>query len=223
MSTVVVGEITPEQFALEETFRRAPELVVEAERAVDHCDSITMPLLWTRGADPASVSEALDHDPTVTDAELLAERDGKQLFRITWSSSVINALTHILDADASLLNVSADANCWRFQVFYPERQDASMTIGHDLRINITRVGQLETESTMRYGLSAKQHEALRVGWDSGYFNVPRKVGIEELSEALGISHQAASERLRRGHASLIREAFGLSGQEDGEHRVRHDA
>lgn len=209
MSTVVAGEIATDQFALAETFDRFPRLSVEAERAVDHGDSVAMPLIWVDADRPRTVTRCLKADSTTKEVTMVASVEEKQLYRVTWSDTVRDVLAGILTADGSLLKVSADCNRWRFQVFYPDRCETSMSNGHGVRFDVNRVGPLETESAIKYGLTDKQHEALRIGWDKGYFNVPRKIGIEELSSYLGITHQSASERLRRGQSTLIEEAFGL--------------
>ena len=209
MSTVVAGEIATEEFALADTFESLPDLIVEAERAIGHGKEARMPLLWADGTSPRKVARSLRDDPSTERVSLIAAVDDKQLFRVRWSENVRDALDHILNDHASLLKVSADNRSWRFQVFYPDRSEASMTKGNGVRFKVNRVGPLETESAIKYGLTEKQHEALRLGWKYGYFTVPRRIGIEELSNHLGITHQSASERLRRGQASLIQEAFGL--------------
>ena len=220
MSTVIVGEIATAQFALHETFDALPDLTVEAERAVDHGQTAVMPLVWTRGEQARRTQRALARDSSVESASLLAEVDGKQLFRVGWQPPVCETLDSLLNAEATLLNATADARSWRFQVLYPSRTDAGMGNGHASALSINRVGQLEAQSAVRYGLTDKQHEALREGWMHGYFDVPRAIGIKELSSNLGITHQAASERLRRGQSSLIKEAFGLHGRGERSSTIR---
>ncbi len=39
--------------------------------------------------------------------------------------------------------------------------------------------------------------------EMGYYDVPRGISLSELADELGVSHQALSERLRRGHGRLI--------------------
>lgn len=209
MSTVVAGEIATDQFALADTFDCLPELTVEAERAVDHGCEAAMPLLWVDGGAPRTVTRCLREDPSTAAVSLVAAVDDKQLYRIHWSPAVRDTLAHVLNDEATLLKVTADHRVWRFQVFYPDRNEASMIDGNGVRFEVNRVGPLEADSAIKFGLTDKQHEALRIGWNRGYFRVPRRIGIEELSAELGITHQSASERLRRGQSSLIKEAFGL--------------
>jgi predicted DNA binding protein len=55
----------------------------------------------------------------------------------------------------------------------------------------------------RATLTDEQREVLQVAHDLGYFDVPRSATLADVAAELGISSQAASERLRRGHRQLI--------------------
>lgn len=216
MSTVVVGEIPTEEFALAETFEQVPGVTFESERAVDHADDVAMPLLWARDADGRRVYRALRRDSSTESVTPLADFGDQQLYRIIWNTDVRETLELLTDSGGSILDVRGDPTRWQFRVFYPNRGSISIMNGEsgDLSFAMSRVGQLEQKSAVRYGLTDKQHEALRIGWNQGYFDVPRRIGIEELSADLGVTHQAVSERLRRGQATLIKEALGLYGQDE---------
>ena len=51
--------------------------------------------------------------------------------------------------------------------------------------------------------SERQLEALRVARDVGFYEVPRRNGIEAVAEDLGCAISTASELLRRGEANVI--------------------
>jgi predicted DNA binding protein len=53
------------------------------------------------------------------------------------------------------------------------------------------------------GLTAPQREALTLAVESGYYDVPADVTLDSLSELLGITSQALSERLNRGTKTLV--------------------
>jgi predicted DNA binding protein len=57
--------------------------------------------------------------------------------------------------------------------------------------------------TGEFGLTAAQREALTLAFESGYYEVPADVTLDSLSEMLGITSQALSERLNRGTKQLI--------------------
>lgn len=54
-------------------------------------------------------------------------------------------------------------------------------------------------------LSRKQKEAFRVAFQHGYYEIPRKCELEELSNGLPIKRVALQERLRRAERTIMRE------------------
>jgi predicted DNA binding protein len=56
-------------------------------------------------------------------------------------------------------------------------------------------------------LSAPEEETLRRAWDAGYFEVPGRIDVRDLAQALSISASAASYRLRRAVAKLVAAAL----------------
>ncbi|ODR82855.1 DNA-binding protein [Haladaptatus sp. W1] len=57
--------------------------------------------------------------------------------------------------------------------------------------------------TEQHELTEQQHETLRSAMEWGYYEIPRRATATDLAEELGVSHQAISERLRRGHRCLV--------------------
>nr|WP_222863711.1 helix-turn-helix domain-containing protein [Natronococcus pandeyae] len=43
----------------------------------------------------------------------------------------------------------------------------------------------------------------------GYFEIPRRISLEELAAELGVTHQALSERLRRASDTLAAAELGV--------------
>ena len=56
-------------------------------------------------------------------------------------------------------------------------------------------------------LPRKQAETLRLALETGYFDVPRDVTLQDLADELGVSDQTVSERLRRGIATVVDDAL----------------
>jgi predicted DNA binding protein len=56
-------------------------------------------------------------------------------------------------------------------------------------------------------LTAKQREAATIAVSEGYYQTPRQTSLEELSEALGISKSALSQRLSAVESKLATAAF----------------
>ncbi|MFC7142999.1 helix-turn-helix domain-containing protein [Halosimplex aquaticum] len=59
-----------------------------------------------------------------------------------------------------------------------------------------------------FHLTDEQFTTVKAALDRGYYKVPREATLEELANELDVSHQALSERLRRGHRTLIENVIG---------------
>lgn len=84
----------------------------------------------------------------------------------------------------------------------------SGSIPEGISIDILKVGDgvIPAETS----ISERQQDALRVAWDLGYFDVPRRNGIETVAEELDCAVSTASELLRRGEAHAISQLLGTN-------------
>ena len=67
--------------------------------------------------------------------------------------------------------------------------------------------ELDGEHRDEYALNETQHEALIAAVETGYFDIPRESTLDDLAAELDITHQVLSERLHRGHKTLIENAL----------------
>lgn len=56
---------------------------------------------------------------------------------------------------------------------------------------------------MWYGLTTAQRETIVQAVEGGYYSILREMSTQDLAEALVISHQAVTERLRRAIETLV--------------------
>jgi predicted DNA binding protein len=56
-------------------------------------------------------------------------------------------------------------------------------------------------------LTARQEQIARIALELGYFEFPKRIGIEELSKRLGISSGNLSEILRRAEKNILSKYF----------------
>lgn len=54
-------------------------------------------------------------------------------------------------------------------------------------------------------ITEKQNEALRMAVEAGYYDNPRRVDLDQLASALGVSRSAVSQRLNAAESKLVRE------------------
>jgi hypothetical protein len=72
---------------------------------------------------------------------------------------------------------------------------------------LTREGEPKSPGD---GLTDRQREALRIAYERGYFDIPRRASLEDVAAELDISASAASERLRRAQTQLIEETVATT-------------
>ncbi|OVE85496.1 helix-turn-helix domain-containing protein [Natronolimnobius baerhuensis] len=60
------------------------------------------------------------------------------------------------------------------------------------------------------GLSDRQREALRIAYENGFFQIPRRTSLKEVAAELDISASSVSERLRRAQTQLIEETVATT-------------
>lgn len=74
-----------------------------------------------------------------------------------------------------------------------------------ISIEILKLGDGVT--TFQTSISDRQQDALQAAWDLGYFDVPRRNGIDAVAKELDCAISTASELLRRGAAHAIGQAL----------------
>lgn len=213
MGTIVDATIQSEQFALDDTFERFPSAEFDILRVVTPEDGTVMPYLWATAPDRWALDQALADDASVSSVDLLSRTGGRSFYRVSWQPDVRSLAGALVEADGTLVDAYAVNGQWSFTILFPNRDAVSATYaccqeqGVDLTIRRVKCGT-DAVSTERNALSDKQLEALAVAFDRGYYAVPRRMTLVDLAEEVGVSHQALSERLRRGHQVVISDLLG---------------
>jgi len=211
MSTIVVGSIAAEHFALSQTLQDLQDIDIECERIVDTGDDSVAPLLWVRGTDEEAIREALEADPTTTAVELLSSFDEEWLYRMEWVDRVDLVLQMVTNSEATVVEAWTDHGRWYLRVMYPDREGLSRTVDYceenGIGFEVEVIREMEGEPSGRFGLTDEQYDALTAACEAGYLAVPRETDLDELADELGISHQALSERIRRGTDALVTETL----------------
>jgi predicted DNA binding protein len=202
-------EVPAESFALSETFDALPNATFEGERAVSHSGDV-LPFVWAETADFERLESSFEDDPTVERASAVTDTDDERLYRMEWADEA-GVASHALSGQ-SILDARATGGHWRLRVVFPDRdalsENAALTTDDGPRVEIRSIHGLDSRDRTRFGLTTGQHETLRTALEEGYYDVPRRNSLTELADYAGISHQALSERLRRGHRSLVEHTVG---------------
>lgn len=222
MGTIVDATVPTEQFALRDTFDEIPDAEFETVRVVAHEAGHVMPFLWSTASDLDGLQTALERDSTTQNVTRLARSDGRCLYQMEWRAHIRVVVYVLVEEQGTLLGAHGRGDRWKLRVLFPDHDSVSSTYDfckeYGIDLSIRRVnGVTDSITHGGVGLSEQQHEALTAAYESGYYGVPRKMTLEELATQLDVSHQALSERLRRGHRNVI-----ASTLFDAPERVEHE-
>lgn len=218
MATIAEFSIPVGSFALRETLPEFPDVSVEADRIVSHSPDVVMPCLWADDGNLSRFERALAADPTVAEIRATASFDQECLYHVEWSEGIRELVREMIDHEGVILEASGRDDQWLLRIrFMTREQFDAFREYFEERIPAMGLTQLFTPMHPRHtrgDVTSEQHEALTTAAELGYFAVPRNATIEEVAEELGISHQAVSERLRRGTENVVRDVLTVEPIQD---------
>ncbi|WP_227354080.1 bacterio-opsin activator domain-containing protein [Haladaptatus salinisoli] len=219
MTTIAEIVLPAREFALGETFLRAPETRFEIVGVVAHEDHRTMPQMRATAPAVGSLRSTLADDPTVTDARLLTDFGDRELFEMVWEDGVREAVSLLVKGDATVLTANAVNDEWRFRVRFADRKRLADVYEScrdaDLSADVRTINERKTPRSTARKPTHRQYETLCFAAERGYYDVPRGATTEDIADELGISHQAVSERLRRGHRNLVERTLASPARDGG--------
>ena len=219
---MILVEFTLDHPILREALDAAPEthLVWEQSHRLD--DGEHRLVAWVEG-DVGAFEAALDDDPSVTEFHCESETDERKLYQVVLSeeSTDLSVYPALVKGASIIQRLTADAEGWHFRVAFPDRDSLDefrdFCDEHGLRYEVKRIYEQPggpDDDHRTFGLTEKQRDLLEMATRRGYFDVPRRIGLEELAAEADISHQAASELLRRAQATLNRRALGFDDPDE---------
>jgi predicted DNA binding protein len=169
-------------------------------------------LFWAVGETDETgdaIESALESDRSVAASTLLERLPDRRLYSVTLTEWATERMTHPAAAanDIAMLEITVTDET-RIRARVPSR-DALVAYRESchergIPFRLLRIYRESYQDAVQYGISDRQREALLAALDAGYFDVPRETKLSVIAEALGISDQALSARLRRGQATLLR-------------------
>lgn len=204
----ILMEFTVEHPTLQSAMSAVPDVEVEWEET-DTVDGTERVLLWASGCDFDSFETALVEDPTVESVSTVTETGGRRLFKLVLGqrATELGLYTTLIEEGVVIHDLAGDADGWTFRVTVPDRNSfASLydfCVENDLPIEVhSMYEQRDHTPAVVSGLTEPQLATLEAALECGYFDIPRNCTLAELSERLGISSNAASERIRRAMETL---------------------
>ncbi|WP_049998709.1 helix-turn-helix domain-containing protein [Halococcus sediminicola] len=199
--------VPAETFALGPLFERAPSARVTLEPAVTNPDDHALLVVHADEHERVAVEGALRADPAVAAVESFGTHDDGWRYRVTWDGRTLQVIRRLLAAGVSILAADGRSGRWKLRLLAPDRD--AMSRAHealeqlDCNPDCRSIISFDGEQSDRAAMTDEQRETLVTAFGMGYYGIPREVTSAELSDHLGISHQALSERFRRAHKQLV--------------------
>ncbi|WP_227352937.1 helix-turn-helix domain-containing protein [Haladaptatus salinisoli] len=208
---MIIVEFTLDHPILRETLERVPDMELAWERSDPVEDRIRV-LLWAHGGDFDAFEDALEADPTVTTPLQVIEVGDRRLYQLELIGEGRQTSIYpiLIEEGGVIHNLIATHDGWKFRVAFPDRNSFQQFYyfchEHRITMDVDRIYEQRSDSIDSIpGLTEIQRETLVTAVDCGYFEIPRESSLAELAARLGISENAASERIRRGVNRLITE------------------
>jgi predicted DNA binding protein len=212
MSVIAEFSIPAEDFILGKAIQQTTGLSVEIEKMIP-METDIIPYFWVIGEGHSQFNAVLEREPELSKFEIVDELDDRELYRAEWDPSVDTFIQQVVKYDAILQEAEGNADAWMFQLRFPDsrRLPGFHTTCREEDISLTVEGvynQIEPAASETRDLTEPQLDLVKRAYEEGYFDVPRKTTLTEISEKLDISDQAVNERLRRGLSTLIGSTLG---------------
>lgn len=173
-----------------------------------------IPFLWAAGGNE-NLDEFEHHlraSKIVKHVEALTRVGDNVLYYVEWYTDGETFLNGLAETGGTILEAHGDGT-WSFTVRF--RDHAQLTQFHqfyqdeEFPVYIERITGLDDDSGTDYGfgLTPVQRDTLIMAVENGYFAIPRETTLDDIADELGISSQAASERVRRGTETVLRKAL----------------
>ncbi|MCU4925682.1 helix-turn-helix domain-containing protein [Halobacteria archaeon AArc-dxtr1] len=172
-------------------------------------DGVEAVLSYVEG-DPEPYRRALEAELDVEAYELTPAADGFYLYeRRTLDDRGVRlaeALSHETVVLVPPIEFRADRTVHLTLVGHPQDLQATVDAVPDgMTVDVLEIGA--AVGTTAGGPTDRQREALAAAWEVGYYDVPRREGIESVAESLDCAVSTASELLRRAESRLVARAL----------------
>ena len=170
--------------------------------AVSHAVRWNDPFMPVVGVAKGAIIEDIDGIDIINTSDI-----AKNSILLTVSVDKCDICQTILSSGCFLKNActKGDQIIWRFvspKKEYVKKIDDSLDrlkIRHDLH----RLQALDERGT----LTQRQEQIIRIAYEQGYFDFPKKIGVRQIAQRTGISSSLVSETLRRATKKLIAQHF----------------
>jgi hypothetical protein len=220
MSVIARFSIPTEQFVFGDVLGNEGGIPVRLETMIPTGDSV-IPYLWVPSEKARAVETALRRSSFVEDARLVDEIGPEALIRVEWSPDLNGLIDLIGDSEAAVLEAEGASSDWSFRMRFPDHRALSEFYRACVDAGITpRLeeinNRLGSAGDAGIDLTESQRAALTAALEAGYFDVPRRITLQDLADQFDISDTALSQRLRRGLTTLLTSTLFRRTSTDGD-------
>ncbi|MFC7137482.1 helix-turn-helix domain-containing protein [Halobaculum litoreum] len=219
MSLVAEFRLVHPDIPTVDALERTDGMELTAEQVLADDPGMPIVFFWADGERYDAFEAGLDDEAGIAAWERIESLPSRRFYRVDvdGTESVVIYPTD-LAVGASRLGFSATAAGLDVRMRFPDREAMRTYFARcreqDIDVSLARLYGSEHDDPFP-GVSEKQREALCAAVEAGYFRVPREADLAAVAAELGVSTQSASERLRRGTAALVGDAFGADEPRDG--------
>lgn len=190
------------------------DVTIDIEK-LDSSPSVPLRVVfWARGDSFDEFEDALALDPTVEEFTVLASEQTQRMYSVVVAEGVhcVDLYARSIDLHGVLIDATRDRSGWTMEMLFPDR-DAFGSFRRacdeaELSVTVESIHSGHVDRTKADAdLTPAQREILSRAVEVGYFDIPRETTLRGLGNDVGVSGQAASERLRRGMETLVRETL----------------
>jgi len=222
MGLVAEFDIDCEALPLAGVSAAVPEPTLVLEMQFNHGNRPLF-LITVQGGSQTAVENAFTDAYDIGEWTLVGQAGDTRRYQILPALSLSEQLGEHLDdleglealatADAIIERIAVIPGGWRQTGWFADR-DAfgkfSSFWQRNAGFQLHRLTQDGESAPPGDGLTDRQHEALRIAYERGYFDIPRQASLEDVAEELGITPSSVSERLRRAQTQLIEETIATT-------------
>lgn len=151
MAAIIELELSPEEFALEETLTTIPEAQIEIERVVADAPDRLIPYIWVCTDDFDAFEATLEDDPTAESTTILSETDEERSYEMSLTGSIDLVIRLLTEHEGTITHVDGSADGWHLGVVFPDRdllsQACNSTRDDGFRFDVERCTIQRTRGT----------------------------------------------------------------------------
>lgn len=205
----MIAEFKLDTPVLETALGTAPHTDVSIIQQIGAGDETLDLVINAAHGDCDAFERGLDADGTVVDWVRLGEGHERR-YRVTLSERgrELSTFPRWSKDGAVFLDGARRRDNWRFRIQFQDEESLQRYVAYcedeDIDVQPIRLVRTDSSTTSEtFGLTATQARSLVAASERGFFKIPRECTLEELASDSEITHQALSERLRRGTESLV--------------------